>query len=182
MILPIYTYGEPILIQQPKPIDLINEKKNIQELIKNMFETLHAAKGVGLSAHQVGVPIKLFIVDTTDGLGGDSFFGFKEVFINPIIIERSDSKSVELEGCLSFPNLMNNISRPDKITIEYLNANFEDKIIDYEGVIARIIQHEYDHIFGTLFIKRFDVKSLKKINKTLTEIENKKIKTNYKII
>lgn len=181
MILPIYTYGEPILIQQPRTIDLEKEKDEIQDLIKNMFETLHTAKGVGLAAHQVGVPIKLFIVDTTEGLGNDSFFGFKEVFINPVIIERSDSKNTAIEGCLSFPNLMNEITRPDKITIEYLNANFENKIVDYEGVISRIIQHEYDHIFGTLFIKRFDVKSLKKINKTLTEIENKKIKPDYLI-
>jgi len=182
MILPIYTYGEPILIQQPRTIDLINEKNYIQDLIRNMFETLNAAKGVGLAAHQVGVPIKLFIVDTTDGLGEDMFFGFKEVFINPIIIERSDSKTTATEGCLSFPNLMDDVFRPDKICIDYLNANFEHKIVDYEGIIARIIQHEYYHIFGTLFIKRFDVKSLKKINKTLTDIENKRIKTNYKII
>jgi peptide deformylase len=182
MILPIYTYGEPILIQQPKTIDLTKEKDDIQILIRNMFETLHAAKGVGLSAHQVGVPIKLFIVDTSDGLGDDSFFGFKKVFINPVIIERSDNKSTATEGCLSFPNLMEDVSRPEKITIEYLNENFEYEIVDYEGIIARIIQHEYDHVFGTLFIKRFDVKSFKKINKTLTEIQNKKIKTNYLIV
>jgi peptide deformylase len=182
MILPIYTYGEPILIQQPRTIDLTKEKNEIQDLIKNMFETLNVAKGVGLAAHQVGVPIKLFIVDTTGDLDGDSFFGFKEAFINPIIIERSDNKSITMEGCLSFPNLMNNITRSDDITIEYLNSNFEKKTVDYNGIIAKIIQHEYDHIFGTLFIKRFDIKTLKQINKTLTEIENKKIKSNYLII
>jgi peptide deformylase len=181
MILPIYTYGENVLIQQPRLINLEQEKNEIQDLIQNMFETLHASKGVGLAAHQVGFPIKLFIVDTTEGLEENSFFGFKEVFINPVITERSDTKNIAIESCLSFPSLLENVSRSDKIKIEYLNDKFESKCVEYEGVIARIIQHEYDHIFGTLFIKRFDSQVMKKINKTLTNIENKNIKTDYLI-
>jgi peptide deformylase len=181
MILPIYTYGENILIQQSRPINLEKEKNEIQVLIQDMFETLHASKGVGLAAHQVGVPIKLFIVDTSEGLEENSFFGFKEVFINPIITERSETKNITTEGCLSFPSLSEVVTRHDKIKIEYLNEKYESKCVEYEGIIARIIQHEYDHIFGTLFIKRFDIQTMKKINKTLTEIENKNIKTDYLI-
>jgi peptide deformylase len=185
MILPIVAYGDPVLKREGDEID--ENYPNLKELIENMHETMENAQGVGLAAPQIGLSIRLFIVDTSPFVDEDEtdkevlkLKDFRKVFINPIIIEEEGEKWNFNEGCLSIPGIREDVSRQPTITIEYLDENFEVKEEQYDGLIARVIQHEYDHVDGVLFTdrlnpirKQFLKKRLDNISKGIVDIDYK---------
>lgn len=159
MKLPIVAYGDPVLRKKAEEID--EDYPQLKELIDNMFETMYAARGVGLAAPQIGLPIRLFVIDASpfaeddeDEPGDPTLKDFKKVFINPIIVEETGEKWGFSEGCLSIPDITEEVQRPSNIIINYLDENFEEHEVALEGLAARIVQHEYDHIEGKLFIDK----------------------------
>jgi len=175
MILPITIYGNPVL---RKPGHIIKEKTSeIDELIDNMFQTLYSADGVGLTAHQIDRPLSLFIVDFNNE--GDE--DLKEIFINPEIIEYSDEEEYYQEACLSIPGIKEEVKRPTTIKIKYLDKDFNSKENVYEGILARIIQHEYDHSRGRLFIDRLPQLKKRLLSNKINQIIKKRFSVNYKI-
>ncbi|MFK7796952.1 MAG: peptide deformylase [Aureispira sp.] len=184
MKLPIYAYGHPILRKETEEIE--DDYPNLSKLIDDMFETMYHTKGMGLAAPQIGRNIRLFLVDTEqldrEEREEDASEFIREVFINPIILDESGKKWEYEEGCLSIPDIRGNVARAPKVRIEYYDANFElqDKIFD--GITARVIQHEYDHLEGVLFVDL--LKPLKKrfVQKRLDKIKNGKIGADYKLV
>jgi len=150
MILPIVAYGDPVLKKVAQEID--PEYPELGELVDNMFDTMYNASGVGLAAPQVGLSIRLFILDATPfSEEHPELDGFVKVFINPIILEETGKKWPFNEGCLSIPGIREDVERKPKVLIEYYDENWDLKEETYEGIVARIIQHEYDHVEGVLF-------------------------------
>ena len=157
MILPIVAYGSIVLKQKALPIS--KDYNNINTLIDNMWDTMYAASGVGLAAPQIGISIRLFIVDTAPFANNENLSdteiefleGFKRVFINPIIINETGITWDFNEGCLSIPDIREDVSRKQKIEIEFLDEHFEKQKLSLNGLAARVVQHEYDHIEGVLF-------------------------------
>ncbi|MEZ4853415.1 peptide deformylase [Flavobacterium sp.] len=187
MILPIYGYGEPVLRKVGENIH--KDYTNLQELIANMFETMYNAYGVGLAAPQIGLPIRLFVIDTTPfAEGGDvskeeatELNGFKKVFINAKILKEEGDVWGFNEGCLSIPDVREDVFRHDKITIEYYDENFTKITEEYDGLRARVIQHEYDHIDGVLFTDHLSTLKKKLIGKKLQNIMDGKARPDYKM-
>ncbi len=187
MIYPIVAYGDPVLRKLGKEID--SDYPKLQELIESMFETMYNAYGVGLAAPQIGIPIRLFIVDTSpfaedEDLNEETrtlLKGFKKVFINAKMIEETGDEWSFNEGCLSIPDVREDVFRNERITIEYYDEDFEKHTETYYGLIARVIQHEYDHIDGILFTDK--ITSLKKrlIKGKLNSISKGKIKVDYRM-
>lgn len=187
MILPIIGYGDPVLRKVGEEIS--PEYPNLKEVIANMYETMYNACGVGLAAPQVALPIRLFIVDTApfgedDDLSKeeqDLLKGFKRTFINAKILKEEGEEWGFNEGCLSIPEVREDVYRQERITIEYFDGDFNKKIEVFDGFIARVIQHEYDHIEGILFTDR--ISSLKKtlIKKKLQNIMDGKSRPDYKM-
>lgn len=152
MILPIVLYGDPILRKKSIDIDLQNScRKEINQLIKDMFETIHKVQGIGLAAPQIGKNIRLFIVEIPF-MEGKNVYTYKEVFINARILKINGKNYEFNEGCLSIPGVMEYVKRRSNILIEYYNQNWEKQEKYIIGICARVIQHEYDHIEGKLFI------------------------------
>ncbi len=180
MILPIYTYGQSVLRKVAEPIEKDYPKLN--ELIDNMYETMKHAEGVGLAAPQVGLPIRLFVIDL-EPLKGDNpeLADFKLAMINPEILEESIEEVEFDEGCLSVPGISETVSRPEEIKIRYLDTDFNEHVEVFDGFKARVIQHEYDHLEGHLFTDR--VKPLRRqlLKSKLTNIARGKTATKYKI-
>ncbi len=187
MILPIIGYGDPVLRKVGEEIS--PEYPNLKEVIANMYETMYNACGVGLAAPQVALPIRLFIVDTApfgedDDLSKeeqDLLKGFKRTFINAKILKEEGEEWGFNEGCLSIPEVREDVYRQERITIEYFDGDFNKKTEVFDGFIARVIQHEYDHIEGILFTDR--ISSLKKtlIKKKLQNIMDGKSRPDYKM-
>ena len=187
MILPIVAYGNPVLKKKAKevPKDLIN----FDEFIKNMWETMYNAKGVGLAAPQVGISSRIFIVDTSpfadsENMNDDEFKlvdSFKKIFINPIIIEESGNEWNFNEGCLSIPEIRADIKRRDTVRIKYFDQEFREHHDTFFGIIARVVQHEYDHIEGVLFIDKLTPLKRKLIKGKLLNISKGKVETDYKM-
>lgn len=187
MILPIVAYGDPVLKKKAKPID--KDYPKLEELISNMWDTMYNAYGVGLAAPQVGVPIRLFVIDAAPFAEDDDLTaeekeylkGFKRVFINAKVIEETGDEWAFSEGCLSIPDVREDIFRKPEVTIEYQDQNFETKKETFTGLAARVVQHEYDHTEGILFTEK--ISSLKKrlIKGRLKKISSGKIKVDYKM-
>jgi peptide deformylase len=176
-ILPITLYGDKILrkkVNSVKEVDL----KTI-ELIKNMFDTMRNANGVGLAANQVGVNKSIFIVDISHNEGYEDYKPM--VFINPKIIEKSEEKIVIEEGCLSIPDVRSPILRPEKIRIAYHDTDLNEHIISAEKLFARVIQHEYDHLQGILFIDKLTDEEKNKIKGDLENIKKRRFEIEYPI-
>ena len=148
MIYPIVIYGDPVLNKEAE--DISPDYPELPKLIDDMFETMYAAHGVGLAAPQIGKSIRLFVVDGSP-MDEENLKDFKKVFINPEILEESEEEWKFEEGCLSIPNLREKVERPEEITLRYQDENFVEHIEVFNGIKARIIQHEYDHIEGILF-------------------------------
>ncbi len=153
MIYPVAVFGSPVLTKVAPDID--SNYPEIKEIIANMWETMYHAEGIGLAAPQVGLSIRLFVIDASP-LGEDhpELANFKKVFINAQITERKGAEIYDNEGCLSLPGIREDVLRPDEITIKYLDENFVEHSETYNGFGARIIQHEYDHIEGKVFTDR----------------------------
>jgi len=157
MILPIVAYGSPVLKRKALPIS--KDHPNLDTLIANMWETMYAANGVGLAAPQIAQSIRLFIVDTAPFAEDEAFAKeevaflktFKKAFINPTITEEKGAQWEFNEGCLSIPDIRENVNRKTHVTLRYCDENFEEHTHTFSGLAARVIQHEYDHIEGILF-------------------------------
>lgn len=187
MIIPIVAYGDPVLKKKAQKIE--KTYPDLSELIASMFETMYAASGVGLAAPQIGKSIRLFIVDTTpfsedEDLNPDeqkALHGFKKVFVNPEILEETGDEWAFNEGCLSIPEVREDVFRPERITIRYQDENFEEHTEQYEGLIARVIQHEYDHIEGILFTDKLSSLRKRLIKGKLANISKGKIQPDYRM-
>ncbi|WP_341653139.1 peptide deformylase [Blattabacterium cuenoti] len=176
MVLPIVFYGNPILRKKCSDIDFssCDRKKKINQLIQDMFETIHKEKGIGLAAPQVGKNIRLFIVKTPY-LNGENIRNYKEVFINPKILKIHGKECQFNEGCLSIPGIMGYIKRKTHVKIEYYDQNWKKQKKTLTGICARVILHEYDHIEGKLFIDYFSYKKKKIIEKKLSQLSEKNL-------
>lgn len=176
---PIVIYGSPILRKISKDID--KDSPDLDEIIDNMFETMYDSDGVGLAAPQVGKSIRLFMVDATPFEEDDeSLADFRKVFINAQIVERSGEPYLFNEGCLSIPNLREDVERPEQIRIQYYDRNWEFHDEVYNGVAARIIQHEYDHLDGVLFPDLLSPLKKKLVAGKLKNIMKGKFSVDYK--
>ena len=187
MILPIIAYGANVL--KTKAVNITSDFPELKRLIDNMWETMYNANGVGIAAPQIGKSIRLFVVDAApfskdDEISDDEIStlkDFKKVFINPIMIEETGREWDFKEGCLSIPNIKEDITRKEKITIKYYDESFNEIELTLEGLAARIVQHEYDHIEGVLFTDKLSSLKKKLIRGKLNDISNGKIKTEYKM-
>ena len=187
MILSIYGYGEPVL--RKVATDITPEYPKLKETIANMYETMYHAYGLGLAAPQVGLPIRLFILDTEPLADSDEVSKeeaaqlktFKKVFINAKILKEEGDLWGFNEGCLSIPDVREDVFRHETITIEYYDEDFNKKTEVYSGLIARVIQHEYDHIEGILFTDHLSALKKKLIGKKLNNILEGKARPDYKM-
>jgi peptide deformylase len=187
MILPIVAYGDAVLKRKAKEID--KDYPKLDELIENMYETMYGAYGVGLAAPQIGLSIRLFLVDTEpfsededlSEKDREQMKNFKMTFINPIILEEEGDEWAFNEGCLSIPDVREDVFRQPKIKIQYQDENFETHVEEYDGLIARVIQHEYDHIEGVLFTDKLSSFKKRLIKGKLSNISKGKIKIDYKM-
>jgi len=177
MKLPIVAYGDPVLKKIGTDID--KDYPELKELIANMFDTMYYANGVGLAAPQIGLPIRLFIVDT--GEDEDGTPGYKKVFINARILEETGEPWNFNEGCLSIPDIRENILRKPNIKIKYFDENWVEHTDDIDGMPARVIQHEYDHIEGKLFTDKVSILRKTMLKSKLDAISKGNIKTDYKM-
>lgn len=184
MILPIYAYGQPVLKKISAPITA--EYPGLEALIANMWETMYQADGVGIAAPQIGLGIRLFVIDTMQlerkkAEVVDTDKGFKKVFINAEILEETGEPWAYEEGCLSIPRIRGDVERPDTIRIKYQNERFESFEDTFTGIDARVIQHEYDHIQGVLFTERLKPLKRRLIQRKMEDIRQGKISTDYRM-
>ncbi|MBB6680921.1 peptide deformylase [Aequorivita sp. 609] len=187
MILPIVAYGDPVLRKETE--EITKDYPNLNEVIENMFETMYEARGIGLAAPQVNLPIRLFIVDATpfeddEDLTEDEqkyVSTFKKVFINARILEESGDEWAFNEGCLSIPDVREDVFRQPEIVMEYYDENFKKHKESFKGMVARIIQHEYDHIEGVLFTDKLSPLKRRLIKSKLANISKGKINIDYRM-
>ena len=180
MILPIVAYGDPVLKREAEEID--KDYPFLGELIENMWETMYKAEGVGLAAPQVGKSIRLFIVDCSPFEEDEpELKNFKKVFINPIILEEEGKEWNFNEGCLSIPTIREDVSRKPKITIEYYDEKFNLLEETFEGLAARVIQHEYDHVEGILFTDHVNPLKKRLLSGKLNNISKGNVKVPYRM-
>jgi len=187
MIFPIIAYGDPVLRKKAK--DISEDYLKLDVLIENMYETMYNAMGIGLAAPQIGLPIRIFLVDTSPFAEDEELSeeeqaqlkGFKQAFINAKILEEEGDEWAFNEGCLSIPNIREDVFRKPKIKIQFQDENFETHVKEFDGLLARVIQHEYDHIEGILFTDK--VSNLKKrlIKGKLSNISKGKVNVDYRM-
>ena len=188
MILPIVGYGDPVLRKVGEAIT--PEYPNLKETIANMYETMYNAYGVGLAAPQVGIAIRLFVIDTTPFSDDDDLpseeqkdlKGFKKTFINAKIVKEEGEEWSFNEGCLSIPDVREDVYRKPTVTIEYCEEDFVVKTEVFDGLVARVIQHEYDHIEGKLFIDYLKPLKRKLLKGKLDDITKGKVKVDYRMV
>lgn len=180
MVLPVYVYGQPVLRKVAQDID--KDYKGLEKLISDMRDTMAKAEGIGLAAPQIGKSIRLFIIDA-DVLKEDypELEGFNKVFINAEIVEEFGDDVVHSEGCLSVPTIREDVKRADGIRIKYLDENFVEHDEEYEGFGARIIQHEYDHIDGLLFVDHLSAIKKRLLKGRLGNISKGNVNIGYRI-
>jgi len=189
MILPIVAYGAPVLRAVAKDID--PDYPGLAKLLEDMWETMYASSGVGLAAPQINRDIRLFVMDSEQifaNLEDDEKGkypdepGIKQVFINARIKDLNGGEWSYNEGCLSIPKIREDVTRPQEVTIEYMDENFLPHTKTFNGVTARIIQHEYDHIEGKLFIDYLKPLKRKLLKGKLDDISKGKVKVDYKMV
>ena len=185
MILPIVAYGNPVL--KKKCDNIKSNYENLDELIDNMWETMYAASGVGLAAPQIGLSIRIFIVDASPFSKDESLSleerqnlsKFKKVFINPVIKAITNDLNIFNEGCLSIPDIREDVLRESEINIEYYDQSFQKQNLILKGLRARVVQHEYDHIEGILFTDKLSAFKKRIIKGKLNNISKGKVNTDY---
>jgi peptide deformylase len=189
MILPIVAYGAPVL--RRVSTDIAQDYPNLEKLIEDMWETMYASNGVGLAAPQINKDIRLFVMDSEQifrNLDEDEQGkypdepGYKGVFINAHIKEIDGNDWAYNEGCLSIPKIREDVYRPELVTLNYLNENFEPQERTFSGISARVIQHEYDHLDGKLFIDYIKPLKRKLLQRKLSDISKGKVKVDYKMM
>ncbi len=181
MILPIYAYGQPVLKRVATEIE--QDYPELETLIANMWETMYNAHGVGLAAPQIGLSIRLFLIDTiqTKEEGDETHGGIKQAFINPQKIEEGGDSWPYEEGCLSIPDIRADVSRPAQIKLKYFDENFVEHTKIFMGMNARVIQHEYDHIEGVLFTELLKPLKKRMMRRKLEKIKKGEIESDYKM-
>lgn len=180
MILPIYTYGSPVLREEAQ--DIQQDYPNLDELIDNMFETMYNSQGVGLAAPQIGLPIRVVVI-TLDCLSEDypEYKDFNEAYINPHIIEFDKSEEVSMdEGCLSLPGISEPVRRPTRIKVKYYDREWKEHEEWVEGYLARVMQHEFDHLEGVVFTDRLAPLRKQLIRKKMSNLLAGKFSCSYK--
>ena len=189
MILPIVAYGSPVLRKVCD--DITPEYPGLEKLIADMWETMYNSNGVGLAAPQVNMPIRLFTIDSEQIFRNQDEDekgeypdepGFKGVFINAHILELEGDEWAYNEGCLSIPKIREDVFRNEKVTMEFLDGNFEKQVRSFNGITARVILHEYDHIEGKLFIDYLKPLKRKLLKRKLDDISRGKIKVDYRMV
>lgn len=187
MIYPIVAYGDPVLRKVTVDID---KSYDVKKLSEDMFETMYNAKGVGLAAPQIGLNVRMFVVDGRPFNEGEdmeerdkdpSLIDFKKVFINAEIIEEDGDDWAFEEGCLSIPDVREDIYRAEFLTIRYFDENWDEHTEEYEGLAARIIQHEYDHVDGILFTDHLNPVKKRMLKNKLAKITKGKVDVDYKM-
>ncbi len=181
MILPIYTFGQPVLRKVAE--DITPDYPGLKELIENMYETLEHSDGIGLAAPQVGLPIRLVVIDL-DLLSEDlpEYKGYVRTFINPHILEydSTETDSVE-EGCLSLPGIHEPVRRPTRIRVTYLDENFQPHTEWVDGYLARVMQHEFDHLEGKMFVDHLSMLRKQMIRGKLGNLIKGNFRCSYKV-
>ena len=178
MILPIYAYGQAVLRKKALAID--RDFPGLETLIADMYETMYSAKGVGLAAPQIGRDIRLFVIDTLQlKKQEDGHTGVKRAFINAEMLDESGNPWMYEEGCLSIPDIHVEIERLPVVHLRYFDETWTEHTETFEGINARVIQHEYDHIEGILFIDRMKPLKRRMINRKLEKIRRGEIETNH---
>lgn len=180
MILPIYTYGSPVLRKEAEEIG--PEYPDLKQLIDNMFETMAHADGVGLAAPQIGLPIRLVVI-SLDVMKDDypEYEGFNHAYINPRILELDTSETASMEeGCLSLPGIHEPVRRATRVHVHYLDENFQEHDEWVEGFLSRVMQHEFDHLDGHLFIDRISPLRKQMIRGKLSALLKGKVRCSYK--
>ena len=187
MILPIYAYGQPVLKKVAEEIS--PDYPGLKELIENMWETMRHADGVGLAAPQIGLSIRLFVMDTLtpqeeerEKSGKEpEYQGIRKVFINAEMLEETGKDNTFEEGCLSIPDITGDVDRLDTIKIRYMDENFVEHTEVFDGTNARVIQHEYDHLEGILFVEKLKPLKKRMIQRKLDKMKKGLIKADYKM-
>lgn len=185
MVLPIYLYGHDALRQETEPVEQNTE--GLQELIDDMIDTMHNAAGIGLAAPQVGRTERLFVVDVTP-MAADMEEDEEPVppqpmvFINPEIVEEGDETVEMEEGCLSLPELREAVARPSRVQVRYLNREFEEQELETGSVLARVVQHEYDHLEGVLFTDYLSSFRKRLLRRSLRQLANGDVTADYPLV
>ncbi len=187
MILPIVAYGSPVLKKKAEKIS--KDYPNLKELIENMWETMYASHGVGLAAPQIGLSVRLFVIDASPFVDEeqmtqeeiDTLSTFKKVFINPEIVTEEGALWDFNEGCLSIPDVREDVSRREEIVLSYEDENFEAQTLKLNGLAARVVQHEYDHIEGILFTDHLSSLKKRLLKNRLTAISKGTINVDYQM-
>ncbi|MFK7951629.1 MAG: peptide deformylase [Ekhidna sp.] len=178
MIFPIVLYGDPILKKKAKEVEQGDD--SVKEFVEHMFETMYAAQGVGLAAPQAGFSLRVFVIDTRP-MSEDEEEGLKQAFINPEIIDEDGEAWAFEEGCLSIPGIREDVSRKSNVTIRYYDENWEEHEEEYDDLIARVIQHEYDHIEGKLFTDYLTPFKKRLLKGKLANISKGKVDADYRV-
>jgi len=178
MIYPVTVYGDPVLRKKAEPIT--NDFKDLKGFVSNMFETMYNSDGVGLAAPQVGQAIRIFVIDSTEA-EEDELTGVKKAFINPEILETSGDEWVLNEGCLSLPEIREDVVRPENVTLKYLDEEMVEHTETFSGFTSRVIQHEYDHLEGIMFVDYLNPLKKRILKSKLTAISKGKVFPKYRI-
>jgi len=181
MILPIIAYGDPVLKKRSSVIE--EDYAQLNSVVDNMFESMYNAKGVGLAAPQIGLLIRLFIIDTDqlEPEDDEEYEGIKRIFINPVITEFNGEPYAYNEGCLSIPTIREDVMRPEQIQISYYDQDFNKHTEEFDSINARVIQHEYDHLDGILFTDKLMPLKKRLLKTKLEAISKGKISVDYKM-
>jgi peptide deformylase len=181
MVYPIIMYGDPVLRKRAREVE--KGAMDIKAFVGDMYETMYAAHGIGLAAPQIGKSIRVFVVDGTSlNEEEEDMTGFKKAFINPVIVEEEGEKWEFEEGCLSIPNIRENVSRQETVRIRYADEDWNVIEEEYSGIKARIIQHEYDHLEGKMFIDYLSPLKKRMLKGKLTDISKGDVETEYRIL
>jgi len=178
MIYPIVVFGDPVL--RKKTVDIEKDSIDIKALASDMFETMESANGIGIAAPQIGKALRIFVVDGTKLEDEEGMDDFRKVFVNPHIIDETGDEWKFEEGCLSIPGLREDVSRNENVTIKYFDENWEPHEDTFDGMKARIVQHEYDHIEGILFTDHVSPLKKRLIKGKLANISKGKFKADYR--
>ena len=187
MILPVVAYGDPVLKQKAK--EITSDYPSLSVLLENMYETMYGAHGVGLAAPQIGKSIRLFLVDASPFADDEDLSeeeanflkDFKHTFINPVILEESGDEWAFNEGCLSIPDVREDVFRKPNIKVQFQDEDFKTQTMELTGLAARVFQHEYDHIEGVLFTDKLSSLKKRLIKGRLTNISKGKVDVEYRM-
>ena len=178
MIYPVTVFGDPVLRKKAEPIT--KDFQDLKGFIQNMFDTMYNSDGVGLAAPQVGQAVRIFVIDS-DIDDEDEVPGIKKAFINPEIVEKSGDEWLMNEGCLSLPEIREDVLRPETVKIKYVDEEFNEHIESYSGFTSRVIQHEYDHLEGVMFVDYLNPLRKRILKSKLSAISKGKVIPKYRI-